>query len=136
MNRIVHSMMILAATCGGFCTALGQGTAFAYQGRLTDNGSPASGNYDLPFVLFDAASDGSARGGTNTLAPLPATGGVFAVTLDIRSAAFDGGERWLQIVVRTGGSAGACTPLAPRRPLTPVPYASTAARSTGAVADY
>ena len=27
------------------------GTAFAYQGRLTDGGSPANGDYDFEFTL-------------------------------------------------------------------------------------
>jgi len=33
----------------------GQTSGFTYQGRLTDGGTPANGNYDLQFVLFDAA---------------------------------------------------------------------------------
>ena len=37
-------------------------TSFTYQGRLTDGGSPASGAYDLQFVLFDAAVGGSQVG--------------------------------------------------------------------------
>ena len=32
------------------------GTAFTYQGRLTDGGSPADGEYDFRFRLYDAAS--------------------------------------------------------------------------------
>jgi hypothetical protein len=35
-----------------------QGTAFTYQGRLQDGGSPAGGAYDLRFVLYDAAAGG------------------------------------------------------------------------------
>ena len=33
--------------------ALGQTTAFTYQGKLTDGGNPANGSYDLQFALFD-----------------------------------------------------------------------------------
>lgn len=32
-------------------TSLAQTTSFTYQGRLTDNGTPASGNSDLQFLL-------------------------------------------------------------------------------------
>jgi hypothetical protein len=32
------------------------GTAFTYQGRLTDGGTPANGTYDLRFRLFNAPS--------------------------------------------------------------------------------
>src|SRR3954464_10561283 len=38
-------------------TAVGSG--FAYQGRLLDGGSPATGTYDLRFTLFDAATGGN-----------------------------------------------------------------------------
>ena len=43
-----------------------EGTAFTYQGRLTDGGSPASGAYDLRFTLFDAATAGSPVGSAIT----------------------------------------------------------------------
>jgi hypothetical protein len=36
-----------------------QGTAFTYQGALKSGGSPANGNYDLEFSLFDAATSGA-----------------------------------------------------------------------------
>ena len=36
-----------------------QGTAFTYQGRLTDNGNPATGNYDLRFAVYDANTVGN-----------------------------------------------------------------------------
>ena len=101
-GRLALSM--LALVCGGVCAALGQGgTAFTYQGRLTDSGSPATGNYDLQFVLLDAASGGNALAGTN-LAPVPVTGGLFTVTLDFGSTALDGSARWLQVTVRTNVS--------------------------------
>ena len=35
-----------------FSTAFAQGTAFTYQGRLQNNGSPANGLYDYRFRLF------------------------------------------------------------------------------------
>ena len=70
------SLLLLGAVLGSLFTAVNpvfaQGTAFTYQGRLTDNGSPASGTYDLPvlrssstaeggrFTIFDAATSGSA----------------------------------------------------------------------------
>lgn len=38
--------------------ALAQTTSFTYQGRLSDGGTPANGNYDLQFALFDSVSGG------------------------------------------------------------------------------
>ena len=42
--------------------AAAQTTAFTYQGRLTDGGTSANGNYDLQFVLWDSSSGGSQIG--------------------------------------------------------------------------
>ena len=52
-------------------TAYAQGTAFTYQGRLSNGNSPANGSYDLTFSLFNAPSGGSAVAGpvpTNAVA--------------------------------------------------------------------
>jgi len=51
------------------------------------------------------------------------TNGLFSVTLDFGSAAFDGSVRWLDIGVRTNGRGADYAPLAPRQPVTPTPYA-------------
>src|SRR5712691_3127220 len=46
----------------GANAALAQTTSFTYQGRLTDGGTPANGNYDLQFALFDSLSGGAQVG--------------------------------------------------------------------------
>lgn len=47
------SMCVIAMTSVvGVTSVLGQGTAFQYQERLTDAGTPANANYDLQFRLF------------------------------------------------------------------------------------
>ena len=40
---------------------LAQTSTFTYQGRLTDGGTPATGIYDLQFLLFDSASAFASR---------------------------------------------------------------------------
>ncbi|MDQ7029064.1 MAG: tail fiber domain-containing protein [Ardenticatenia bacterium] len=99
------------------------GTAFTYQGRLTDGGSPASGSYDFQFALYDAASGGAQVGSTVTLDDVTVSDGVFTVQLDFGSIAFDGNARWLEIGVRPGNSTNSYTTLTPRQALTAVPYA-------------
>jgi type VI secretion system secreted protein VgrG len=99
-----------------------QGTAFTYQGQLTDGATPASGNYDLRFTAYDVAGGGSAVAGPLTNSAVGVTNGLFTVALDFGSGAYNGDSRWLEIGVRTNGG-GAFAPLAPRQPLTPVPYA-------------
>ena len=42
------------------------GSAITYQGSLNDAGTPASGLYDLQFMLFDDAVAGTQMGGTIT----------------------------------------------------------------------
>lgn len=99
------------------------GTAFTYQGRLSDGGDPATGIYDLRFTIYDLATDGTAAGGPITNAPTAISNGLFTVTLGFGSGVFDGSARWLEIAVRTNGSSFTHTILTPRQPLTPAPYA-------------
>jgi hypothetical protein len=99
------------------------GTAFTYQGRLTDGGSPANGSYDLEFKLFDAAVEGAQVGSTVTLTSVGVTGGLFTVSLDFGTGIFAGNRRWLQMGVRPGGMGGAFTTLLPRQELTAGPNA-------------
>jgi hypothetical protein len=109
------------------------GTAFTYQGRLVDNGSPANGNYDLRFTLYDALSGGSTIGVPIANAPTAVSNGLFTVTLDFGGGIFIGEARWLEMGVRTNDSVLAYTLLTPRQELTPTPYALYAP-SAGAAA--
>jgi hypothetical protein len=94
------------------------GTAFTYQGRLTDGGAPANGNYEFRFYLW------AEEGKTTLLGTYPGTGtvsvnvedGYFTTTLDFGVGIFDGDECWLEIEVN--GSL-----LAPLQSITPTPYA-------------
>ena len=131
--------ILLALVLAGEACALAQGTAFTYQGYLTASGAPATGVYDMRFVLRDALTGGNQVPGTPVPAGLVAvSNGQFTATLDFGAAAFNGAARWLEIGVRTNGSAVAHTTLAPRQALTATPYAtmaSSAATYTGAVSD-
>ena len=59
-----------AAALGGLLLSiqpvLAQGTAFTYQGQLQNNGSPASGTYNLTFSLFNTNTGGVAIAGPVT----------------------------------------------------------------------
>jgi hypothetical protein len=100
----------------------GQTSGFTYQGRLTDGGTPANGNYDLQFALFDAADGNNQIGQTKTVSSVPVSVGVFTVTLDFGTNAFSGANRFLAISARPSG-AGAFTLLTPRQSITATPYA-------------
>lgn len=104
------------------------GRAFTYQGRLNDGGAPANGSYDLKFTLCDAAGGGaSVINVPLTNAATPVSNGLFTVVLDFGPGAFSGDARWLEIGVRTNGSAADFVPLTPRQSLTATPFARYAA---------
>lgn len=100
-------------------------TAFTYQGRLTDGGSPANGQYDFEFKLYDDPSSGAQVGSTIVKDNVNVAEGIFTVQLDFgaASAILNGDARYLAIGVRPGSSTGAYTSLTPRQALTPTPYA-------------
>ncbi|HEX3083346.1 MAG TPA: hypothetical protein VHP99_02385, partial [Pyrinomonadaceae bacterium] len=101
---------------------LAQSSNFTYQGRLTDGGTAANGNYDLQFALWDSASGGSQVGSTLPLNSVAVSNGVFVVTLDFGANSFPGASRFLEISARTIG-AGSFTLLTPRQQVTSTPYA-------------
>src|SRR5262249_27144715 len=94
-------------------------------GKLTDAGNPANGNYDLQFKVFNTATVGTGLQAAAPLVlnPVTASAGIFTVTLDFGASVFGGPDRYLEIGVRPAGSVNAYTVLAPRQPITSVPYA-------------
>jgi len=99
-----------------------QGTAFTYQGQLNSGGTPASGNYDFTFSLFNNNTTNTGQvGNTLTNLDVGVTNGLFTVILDF-GANFPGASRWLAIGVRTN-SGVYFTALNPLQELTPAPYA-------------
>ncbi len=103
-------------------TAHAQGTAFTYQGQLQNNGSPASGTYDLTFSLFTNSTSGTAVAGPVTNSAIAVTNGLFTATVDFGGGPWNGQTNWLQISVESNG-VSPFTVLTPRQQLTPVPYA-------------
>src|SRR2546427_1449768 len=135
-SQVFRTLVLVLGFLLSVSAAQGQTTSFTYQGRLTDAGAPANNNYDLQFTLWDAAI-----GGTQQPQPAPATltktnvavtGGVFSVLLDFGVSAFPGADRFLEVGVRPGGSAGGFTILAPRQQISSTPYALHTLNATAA----
>jgi hypothetical protein len=122
MKTRLHSFFIALALLAGVHQAAAQGTAFTYQGQLQNNGSPAGGNYNLTFSLFNTNASGVAIAGPVTNNDVIVSNGLFTVLIDFGSDVFIGETNWLEIAVETNGF-GSFTTLAPRQQLTPVPYA-------------
>ncbi len=106
---------------GAMRHASAETTAFTYQGRLTDNGEPANGTYDILFRPFGVFTGGSQLTIPNTRFVI-VSNGFFTTTMDFGPLIFDGDPVYLQLEVRTNGGPGYAT-LTPRQPLTPTPYA-------------
>jgi hypothetical protein len=114
-------LVVLAILLGATMT-FAQTSSFTYQGRLTDGGTPANGNYDLQFALWDSLANGTQVGSTQTLNTVAVSNGVFTVSLDFGANSFPGANRFLEISARPSGS-GSFTLLSPRQPITSTPYA-------------
>ncbi len=124
VNRKIPSLWLVA---GLLCflvvsSSFAQGTAFQYQGQLSNGSSPANGNYDFQFTLYNAVTNGSPLSGTETNFDVGVTNGLFTTTLDFGQSVFNGQSVWLNIGVRTNGSTP-FTLLSPLQPVLPVPYA-------------
>ncbi len=97
-----------------------QTTEIVFQGQLQSTGTPANGNFDMEFALFDLVGGGSQIGSTLTRSGVAVTNGIFSVNLDFGSS-FPGATRFLEIRVRTAGG-GSFTTLSPRQAVTSSPY--------------
>jgi len=113
--------------------AQGCGT-ITYQGRLSDAGNSANGQYDLQFQAFDAETGGIAQSELIALENVPVTNGVFTVPLKFGSTLTNNQIfNFLEIGVRPGTSTGAFTVLTPRQPIASVPYAVNAQNAVNAM---
>lgn len=120
--RLLTMTVVVYLACSA--AVLAQTTAFTYQGKLSDGGTPANGTYDLQFKLYDALADGNLQGSPNTVTKtgVQVNAGVFTVQLDFGANAFPGADRFLEIGVKRPADSS-YTPLAPRQPVTSNPYA-------------
>jgi hypothetical protein len=101
-------------------------SAFTYQGRLKQGGSPVDDVVDLRFRLYDGSGGGaSLLAGPLDLVAVSVEDGLFTVELDFGSSMFLAAERWLEIevAVPTTGGAGPYTTLSPRQIVRPAPVA-------------
>src|SRR5208282_881548 len=115
-------LLLLSTLNPQLSTVHAQGTAFTYQGRLQNNGSPASGTYNLTFSLYTINTGGTAVAGPVTNTAVSVTNGLFTAMIDFGPGVFTGTNAWLEIGVETNGASTFIT-LAPRQQLTPTPYA-------------
>lgn len=137
--RLTISAGLTLVLVGAIAIAQTPGTAFTYQGRLENSGVPVNGTHDLRFRLWLTDNDPN-----NPIGPavckdnVPVNDGLFTTELDFGTNVYLGFPLWLEIEVRADPTPGNCssgsfTPLAPRQPLKPAPYAvfATTAQTAG-----
>lgn len=112
MRPFLHAIVAALLAVGAHAQS---DSAFTYQGDLLQGATPATGEFDMEFLLWDAAVGGSQAGTTITLPDVPVEDGRFAVQLDFGANPFDNSARWLEI------SVDGFT-LSPRHPVTRSPY--------------
>jgi len=99
-SRFLRHLTAGALALGLTTTAFAQGTAFTYQGRLTEGVNPATGIYDLSFTLYDAAAGVGTVGSPVPKLGVGITNGLFTVALDFGAGLFNGSARWLEIAAK------------------------------------
>jgi hypothetical protein len=111
-----------------------QSTAFTYQVRLNNNGTPANGIYDFQFELTNSPGSGT----LSASLAVNVTNGLFTTTTIDFGPVFTGSPETMAIYVRTkGANSWPAFPLAPFQEITPTPYAifaNTAGNLIGTVA--
>src|SRR5262245_9138010 len=123
MKKLFTHLFILNLVVLSAVSIFGQTTAFTYQGKLTDQGNAANGQYQVEFKLFDSVSGGSQIGSTISDVDITVTQGIFTTQLDFGSAAFAAGQNlFIEISVRRN-SGESYVGLSPRQRVTSTPYA-------------
>ena len=91
-RKILLNVVILVIALGmaGVACAGPMGTAFTYQGRLSDANSPAEGVYDFEFEVYDALGGGSQQGSTVSKDDVDVIDSYFTTQLDFGSSVFTG----------------------------------------------
>lgn len=111
--------------------AVDLGTAFDYQGSLTQHNFPALGGFDFRFLLYDAPVGGNQIGPLITKFDIPLNNGDFSVSLDFGAGAFGGQARWLEVHVKNHNFESQFTVLTPRQNISVAPYALYALSGAG-----
>lgn len=107
------------------------GSEINLRGQLHKSGLPASGLFDVEFVLYEDAIAGVPLQ-QSALTAVQVTDGVFAVPVDFGASAFDGLAKFVELRVRESGTS-TYSVLQPRTPIRVVPYAATALNVAGGV---
>lgn len=124
-RAIIRMLTLILTTLLVAASTSAQTSAFTYQGKFIDGGSPGTGQYDFQFKLFDTATVGTGTqlGQQFVASNVTVSAGIFSVTIDFAACptCFNGAPRFLEIAVRSSG--GSFVTLSPRQQIVSTPYA-------------
>lgn len=107
--------------------ANGNGSSFAYQGRLASSGQNYTGAADFVFTVYDSQQGGNVVGVPVTMVGVPVTAGVFSVQIPADPSMFvNAPDRYLDVQVRTPADGETYTNITPRQRTGQVPAAMVA----------
>jgi hypothetical protein len=124
----MHPRLCFALCCFITSTAWAQSSNITYQGRLTMNGSPANGTFDIRINIYDAAIGGNQIGVSSTNTGVIVQKGIFTTIINAGKHVFTGEDRWAEVSVATNGNTNFST-LTPRNLIASAPYALMAKSS-------
>ncbi|HLA95929.1 MAG TPA: hypothetical protein VK612_09425 [Pyrinomonadaceae bacterium] len=134
MKNYINYLIIVSAFILSTQNLFAQTSVVTYQGKLSETGTPATGQHDFTFKLFTTPADGSPNV-TVIADDIQVTAGIFTVNLNFGTLAFTAIpaiDYFIEIAVRPGISTGAYTTLGPRQPLTSSPYSIRSLAATAA----
>jgi hypothetical protein len=126
-RRLVRALFAVCSLPFSLCLAPAQAqfnSAFTYQGKLENAGSPFTGTAKIQFDLYDASTGGNRL--ASDLVYAAVTDGLFTATPDFGTHVISESNRWIEISVTAPYNAGAATTLSPRTKLTATPRANIA----------
>lgn len=132
LSHLALGLLAVIALAAG---ARAQADHYSYQGRLTQGGLAATGQYDLRFRVYTDAG-GDILLVTSYADDHPVTNGVFTAEVPI-APVYSGASRWIEVSVRPGSvsnsdrSEASYTKLNPRQEIAPTPYALYAYEAGG-----
>lgn len=119
---LVMFAAVTAATNPAFAGGSPLGTAFTYQGLLKQSGSPANGNFNFRFTLYEDAAGTSQIGLPYVELGVSVADGKVTSPVDFGAGVFNGDARWMKIEVAIA-PMGAFTALSPLQRIDAAPYA-------------
>ncbi len=131
-STLLIALLALAVLPGAILPAQAQRSSFTLQGQLNDGASPATGNYEFRFSLFNAATAGAQLTLNPPVITATVNNGDFNLPVDITALAdathsiqddsHSIQDNWLEISVRLAGGTD-FTPLLPRQRVYALPAA-------------